>query len=44
MGNLWQVKAIRVGDIILREASFMAAGRAPGSDEEVRPGRRSESG
>ncbi len=34
-----QVKAIRVSDIVLREAGFMAPCRAPGSDEEVRPGR-----
>ena len=37
--SLVQVKAIRVSDIVLREASFMAPGRAPGSDEEVRPER-----
>ncbi len=43
-GLVWaiirQVKAIRVSDIVLREASFMAPGRAPGSDEEVRAERR----
>ena len=38
-GHCWQVKAIRVSDVIRREASFMAPGRAPGSDEEVRPER-----
>ncbi len=35
---MMQVKAIRVSDIVLREAGFMAPSRAPGSDEEVRPG------
>jgi hypothetical protein len=33
--NRRQVMAIRVSDVARREASFMAAGRAAGSDEEV---------